>query len=169
MQPRNAIRAVAAFEAFKGLAVLAAASGVLLLIHQDLHALAERLVAHTHLNPATKYPRIFIDAATHLQNAHLVQLALGAAAYALLRFVESHGLLHEAAWAEVLAAVSGAIYVPFEAAHLAHHPGWISAAALALNLAVVAIMVIALQQRRRACPHDNRQAPSNHKNQETPP
>lgn len=149
MPHRNAIRAVAAFEAFKGLAVLAAASGVLLLIHQDLHAIAVRLVAHTHLNPAAHYPRIFIDAATHLQNAHLMQLALGAAAYALLRFVESYGLLREAAWAEMLAAVSGAIYVPFELVHLARHPGWISVAALILNLAVVAVMVIALVQRRR--------------------
>jgi uncharacterized membrane protein (DUF2068 family) len=149
MPHHNAIRAVAAFEAFKGLAVLAAASGVLLLIHQDLHAIAVRLVAHTHLNPAAHYPRIFIDAATHLQNAHLMQLALGAAAYALLRFVESYGLLREAAWAEMLAAVSGAIYVPFELVHLARHPGWISVAALILNLAVVAVMVIALVQRRR--------------------
>ncbi len=149
MPHHNAIRAVAAFEAFKGLAVLAAASGVLLLIHQDLHTIAVRLVAHTHLNPAAHYPRIFIDAATHLQNAHLMQLALGAAAYALLRFVESYGLLREAAWAEMLAAVSGAIYVPFELVHLARHPGWISVAALILNLAVVAVMVIALVQRRR--------------------
>lgn len=149
MPHHNAIRAIAAFEAFKGVLVLAAASGVLLLVHHDLHAIAVRLVKHTHLNPAAKYPSIFIEAATHLQNTHLLQLALGAAAYALLRFVESYGLLREAAWAEGLAAVSGAIYVPFELAHLARHPGWISAAALLLNLAVVAVMLIALEQKRR--------------------
>ena len=35
---RSAIRLIAAFEAFKGLLVIAAGSGLLLLIHQDLHA-----------------------------------------------------------------------------------------------------------------------------------
>ena len=50
---------------------------------------------------------------------------------------------------EWLAAGSGAIYVPFEIAGLWHRPGALGAALLLLNLAVVALMLMALQRRRR--------------------
>ena len=146
----RAIEAVAFFEAFKGALVLIVASGLTLLIHRDLHALAERLVAHTHLNPASRYPQIFLEAVDHLQNTHLSLLALGAAAYSSLRFLEAYGLFRRAAWAEVLAALSGAIYVPFEIANLLRHFTWLSLGALVLNVLVVLIMLAALMRRRRS-------------------
>ena len=149
MQTRRAIRAVAAFEAFKGFVALAAASGLLLLVHKDLHDLAVRLVGHAHLDPAAHYPSIFIMAVTHLENARFTLIALGAAAYSTLRFVEAFGLFREAAWAEVFAAVSGAIYVPFEAAKLFHRVSWFGAGAFVLNIAVVGLMVGVLLQRRK--------------------
>ncbi len=146
----RAIEAVAFFEAFKGALVLIVASGLTLLMHRDLHALAERLVAHTHLNPASRYPHIFLEAVDHLQNTHLSLLALGAAAYSALRFLEAYGLFRRAAWAEVLAALSGAIYVPFEIANLLRHFTWLSLGALVLNVLVVLIMLAALMRRRRS-------------------
>lgn len=142
------IKVVAAFEAFKGFVAFAAASGLLLLFHRDLHELATDLVAHAHLDPAAKFPRIFIAAAMHLQNLRLTLLALGAAAYSVIRFIEAYGLFREAAWAEVLAAASGAIYVPFEIAGLLHRFSWLSVAALILNIGVVVVMVWALLLRR---------------------
>lgn len=147
MARHNEVRAIAVFEGFKGFLALCAASGLLLLVHENLHALAVSLVEHAHLNPAAKYPRIFVAAATHLQDSRLVLLALGAGAYSLLRFVEAYGLSREKTWAEALAAVSGAIYVPFEVAELVHRPGWLSVVLLAVNIAIVAIMVRALLQR----------------------
>ena len=150
-QTHKAVRAVAAFEAFKGMVALVAASGLLLLIHKDLHDLALRLVEHAHLNPAARYPSIFIVAATHIGNTRFTLIALGAAAYSTLRFVEAYGLFREAAWAEVFAAVSGAVYVPFEVAKLIHRVSWFGVAALVLNIAVVGIMVGVLLQRRTPC------------------
>ena len=146
---RDAIRAVAIFEAFKGVVVIAAGSGVLLLVHRDLHELAARLVEHLHLNPASRYPAIFIDAATRLQDMRLALLALGALAYSTIRFVEAYGLWHEKAWAEWLAAVSGAIYVPFEVIELVKHVTALRVSVLLLNLVVVGVMVNALLSRRR--------------------
>jgi uncharacterized membrane protein (DUF2068 family) len=147
---RRAIRAVALLEAAKGVLVLLAASGLLALLHEDLHALAARLIEHLHLNPASRVPKIFVDAAAQLDDRHLVLLAVGAAAYAGCRLAEGWGLYHERAWAEWLSAVSGAIYVPFEVANLWRGGGWIDAAALAVNLAVVALMVMALRRRHAA-------------------
>ena len=146
----DGIRAIAFVEGLKGFVTLCAASGLLLLVHEDLNRLAVALVEHAHLNPAAKYPRVFIEAATHLQDSRLVLVAAGAAAYSLLRFIESYGLFRERAWAEALAAASGTIYVPFEVVELVRHPGWLSAALLAVNLAIVVVMVRALLQRRRS-------------------
>lgn len=150
MRAPNVIKVVAAFEAFKGLVAVAAASGLLLLFHRDLHQFAVRLVEHAHLNPAAKYPSIFIDAATHLQNPRLTLLAIGAVAYALVRFIEAYALFRAAAWAELFAAASGAIYVPFEISALVHRFEWLSVGALVLNIGVVVVMVWALLQRRRS-------------------
>ncbi|MEZ5598552.1 MAG: DUF2127 domain-containing protein [Pseudomonadales bacterium] len=142
------VRGVAAFEAFKGVLALLAASGLFLLLHEDLHRFAIRLVEHAHLNPAARYPGIFIAAMSDLGNARLVLLALGAMAYALVRFVEAYGLFREAAWAEVLAAASGLVYLPFEAVALMRGEGWLSVAAIIVNVLIVAIMLTALVRRR---------------------
>ncbi len=149
LAPSAAIRTVALFEAFKGALVLAAATGLLSLLHSDVHALASELIAHLHLNPASHYPRIFLDAASGVHGAGLVWLAAGAGVYALIRFVEAWGLYAGKAWAEVLAAASGAVYVPFEFAELLRGPTWHGALLLAINLLVVALMAAALVQRRK--------------------
>ncbi len=146
--PTHAIRLVAAFEAFKGVMVLLSASGLLLLVHRDLHALAVRLVEHAHLNPAARYPGIFIEAATRMHDVRLTWIALGAVAYALVRFTEAYGLFHNKAWGEVLAAGSGAIYLPFEVAELLRRPGLLEVSMLVVNIAIVALMLWALARRR---------------------
>lgn len=145
----KAIRVVALFEGLKGIVVLLAATGLLALVHHDVHQLATSLIEHTHLNPASRYPKIFIEASAQLTDSRLWWLAACAAMYSALRLVESYGLYKERAWAEVLAAFSGAIYVPFEVIELVHTPSSLAATLLALNLAVVALMVNALNARRK--------------------
>jgi uncharacterized membrane protein (DUF2068 family) len=148
----RAVRIVAWLEAAKGIVVLLAASGLLSLIHKDVYDIAARWIEHAHLNPASHYPQIFLDAAGKLGDQHLLMLALGAAAYATVRLVEAYGLFFERAWAEVLAAASGAIYLPFEVLGLVHQRSWHGALLLALNLAVVALMLRALRRRRNGRP-----------------
>jgi uncharacterized membrane protein (DUF2068 family) len=145
----RAIRLVAYFEAFKGLLAIAAASGLLFMLHKDVADFALRLVHHMHLNPAAHYPSIFLNAAAHVEDSRLMLLAFGAAAYSALRLGEAYGLFYEKAWAEVVAAASGAIYVPFEVLGLMHKPNMLHVALLAINLAIVALMLYALRQRRK--------------------
>ena len=145
---RKAIRAVAAFECFKGVVVILAATGVLALVHQNLHELAARFVEHLHLDPAARYPQIFLDAVNRIQDMRLWTLALGAGAYAAVRFVEAYGLFFGRSWAEWLAAGSGGIYIPFEVIEFVRQPSWWGAAFFVVNVLVVAVMVRALRQRR---------------------
>ena len=145
----DGIRAIAIFEAAKGTLVLLAGFGLLGLLHRDLQALAERLVRFSHLNPASKYPQIFVDAATHVTDAQLWLLAAAAAAYSLVRGFEAYGLWHGRAWAEWLALVAGGLYVPVELYHVWHRFTWLKLLILGANLAVVAVMAYALLHRAK--------------------
>ena len=58
-------------------------------------------------------------------------------AYSSLRFVESYGLWRQRAWAEWLAIVSGAMYLPFELVNLIRHPSRVHWAVLLINIAIV--------------------------------
>jgi uncharacterized membrane protein (DUF2068 family) len=146
----SALRLVALFEAFKGFIVLAGAFGLVSLLHKDVGALAEKLIEHTHLNPASHYPRILLDAANNLHDSRLVALSLGALVYSLIRLTEAYGLFRDRSWAEALAAVSGAIYLPFEVAAAVKEATLMHVALIVANAAVVSLMVYALLRRRKA-------------------
>jgi len=150
MRLSQGLRVVAAFEAAKGMVVLLTGFGLFALVHRDVQRLAELLVAHAHLNPASHTPRVFIALAGRLDDARLLQLAAAALAYSSVRMIEAYGLWRGRAWAQVLAAGSGAIYLPFELDELLRRPGLPSAGLLGLNLAIVAFMVYSWKRRRTA-------------------
>jgi len=143
------VQGVALFEATKGVLVLAAGFGLLSLIHHDLQMIAEQLVAHLHLNPAKRYPHVFIDFAAHITSPRLLKLALLAATYGSARFIEAYGLWHERRWAEWFAVVSGTIYIPFEVSDLLHDGDGLSLGALLLNALVIYVMFDALRRKYR--------------------
>ncbi|HEY0720256.1 MAG TPA: DUF2127 domain-containing protein [Gammaproteobacteria bacterium] len=148
MSTRRRVRGVALFEATKGILVLLAGFGLLSLIHHDLQHVAEQLVGHLHLNPAKRYPQIFIDAASQLTSSRLWMLALLAASYSTARFVEAYGLWRERRWAEWFAVVSGSIYIPFELYSLVRGADGLSLGALLVNTVVVAVVLDALWRKR---------------------
>jgi uncharacterized membrane protein (DUF2068 family) len=150
MRLAGALRSVAVFEAAKGALVLVVGFGLLAFTSGHVQRFFERLVHHLHLNPSAHKPLIFTQLSDAFTDGRVALLAAGAAAYACLRFVEAYGLWHGRSWAEWLAAVSGAIYIPFEVLNLYHHHGWVSATALVANALVVALMLAAVSQRRRS-------------------
>ena len=147
MHSSTGMRTVAVLEATKGALVLLAGCGSLALLHHDVQALADALVEHFHLNPANRYPRIFVETARSLTDARLWFFAAAAAAYAGLRFVEAYGLWRERRWAKWLAAVSGGVYLPIELYELAHGVSWPKLVLLGTNAAIVCYMLRALMRK----------------------
>lgn len=150
-QPPNqikALHAIALFEGVKGIAAITASFGLLSLAHHDVRAMAYALIGHFHLDPDAHYPRILLNDATLLANANLRQAVLLAWAYAAIRLTEGYGLWKDKAWAEWLAAVSGAVYLPLEVSHLMVRTTVINGMVLTGNIAVVAYMVVRLRRRR---------------------
>lgn len=150
------MRTVAVFEATKGTLVLLAGIGALSFLHRDFQPLAERLVAHLHLNPARHYPRIFIDAAAQVTDKKLWLLAAFATVYGVARLVEAYGLWQGSRWAHWFAAISGGVYIPFEILELLQGVTWLSLGALVVNGAIVALMLQALRRRNPSAQENER-------------
>ena len=149
---KEGLRAVAVFEMLKGALAVLAAGGLFYFIPRDFRHVALELVGRLHLNAGKSYPNVFFRVIEDTSNAQLWLIAAFVLVYAGVRFAEGYGLWHGRTWAEWVAAVSGAIYVPFELYELERGVSWIKLSALSLNLAIVLYMVYVLRKGRRAGP-----------------
>jgi uncharacterized membrane protein (DUF2068 family) len=148
-QVKDGLRVVSLFEAAKGLLVLLAGFGVLTYLHKDLHLAAEQLVRHFHLNPASGYPRIFLDLANRVTDAQLWVLALSALLYAGVRFVEAYGLWLQRRWAEWFGLFAGGLYVPLEIFETARKVTWPRVTLLIVNTGIVLYLSLVLYKSRQ--------------------
>jgi uncharacterized membrane protein (DUF2068 family) len=135
------LRAVASFELSKGLVVLAAGCGVLLLLHRDTSEIAQNLLTLLHISPDHRLSHMVMRQADRITDAKLWTFAGLAACYSTIRFVEAYGLWKARAWAEWIALISGAMYLPFEIRELIRRLSLFHFSLLIVNLAVVLYMV----------------------------
>ncbi len=150
---RRALRAIALFEATKGVAVLAGLIGLIDLLHSDVQATVLALIGRFGLDPEAPYPSMLLHYAALLPNADVAQLVMLASAYIALRAVEATGLWFAQVWAEYLGALSGGIYIPFEVRHFVHEPSWVNAGIVLINLVIVGYLVYALWLRHQHAQH----------------
>jgi uncharacterized membrane protein (DUF2068 family) len=143
---KDGLRVISIFEATKGLLVLLTGFGVLAYIHTDMHLAAEQLVRAFHLNPASRYPRIFLDLADHVVDEQLWLLALSALLYAAARFVEAYGLWYERRWAAWFGLLLGGMYVPLELFEITRGVTWPKVTLLIANAGIVAYLSLVLYQ-----------------------
>ncbi len=107
------LRAVASFEAFKGIAVVLLGF-VLLLYHSHAEDLAETMLDHLHIDEDRRIGQLLMHAASQVSDARLWTIAGAVLTYSTVRFVEAWGLWHRRIWAEWFALLSGAMYLPWE-------------------------------------------------------
>lgn len=146
---RRVLRAVAAFEFFKGCFVLVMGFCALALLHKDVWLYAESLLALFHINTDRRSAQLFLDLADNVTDAHLWAAARIAFAYSALRFTEAYGLWRERTWAEWVALVSGALLLPLEVRELMRGLTWLRCAFFVGNVAVVLYMLYVIISNRR--------------------
>jgi uncharacterized membrane protein (DUF2068 family) len=146
----SGVRAIALFEASKGVVALLAGSGLLLLWNSDIQAAGDKLLRHLHLNPGRLHGNVLWKALTTSDGITFKLLAAGVLCYALLRFVEAAGLWLERRWAEWLGVLSGGIYVPLEIRELIRQPGILSVALLLVNILIVGYLALCLKNQGRS-------------------
>src|SRR5580658_4086092 len=87
------LRTVASFELAKGMIVLLAACGVLLLIRrEDPWDIADSLLKLLHISPDHHFAQVFLDWADALTEAKIWTVAAAGLSYSVLRFLEAYGL-----------------------------------------------------------------------------
>lgn len=134
------MRLVAVFEAAKGGIVILVGLGLPALIHRNLQDVAEHVVRHFHLNPASNVPRIFLELSSSLNERRLWILAVAAVVYAMVRFVEAVGLWRRRRWAQWFGIISGGIYLPIEVYELIRSISVIKISLLLTNLMIVVLL-----------------------------
>ena len=136
---RRGLRTVAILEASKGVLVLLVAFGFAEIIHLhiDLEDAAQNLLYFLQIDPDRRISHALMHAAGRMMDADLLTVLAIAFVYSSLRFVESYGLWRQRVWAEWLAIVSGAIYLPLELYNLIRRPSIVHWVILLINIAIV--------------------------------
>ena len=143
------LRAVATFEALKGVLVIVLLF-LLLAVHNRIEDYAEDLLYHLHINFDHNYAQRFLRGASRLSDSPLWTIGLAATLYAIVRFVEAWGLWNRRVWAEWFALVSGALYLPWEIIKVAERVNWEHVGVLTTNVVVVVYMLMIRIKATRA-------------------
>ena len=135
---------VALFEGAKGMLVLLVGFELLTFIHKDVHEAALRLVEHFHFNPASHYPRIFLDLTERINDTKLWSMAIAATMYSIVRMIEALGLWLRKTWAEWFAVLTGGMYIPVEIYEVARSVTWPRVTVLIVNFGIVSYLLFVL-------------------------
>lgn len=133
----EALRGVALLEFAKGALVLIAAISLYWINPSDV---AGAFLNFLHISPDRHFAHLLFSLADRLSDIRIWHVIAGASCYSGLRFVESYGLWRARPWAEWIALISGAIYLPFEIRLLAHRVTLIHASVFIVNVAIVLFM-----------------------------
>jgi uncharacterized membrane protein (DUF2068 family) len=134
---RQALRSVALVEFAKGAAVLAAA---LSLYWLDPSNVADAFLNFLHISPDHHLAHLLFSLADRLSDITKWHVVVGACCYSGLRFAEAFGLWRERAWAEWIALISGAIYLPVEIRLMARRVSLLHVSVFLINVAIVVFM-----------------------------
>ncbi|RME91376.1 MAG: DUF2127 domain-containing protein [Verrucomicrobia bacterium] len=141
---------VAVLEAAKGGLGLVVALVLLRFTPAEMEAGLQSLLEWMHQDPSAAYPRLFLRLAERVSPEAMIWVGLGALAYSFIRFAEAYGLWRNRAWAKWLGALSGGLYIPYEAWAVLRHPAWLTAGVLAVNILIVAVLAWSLWASQRA-------------------
>lgn len=133
-------RVIAVFKLAKGLLVAAVAAGLLG---------GQRWLGELRVDPDNRYIHAVLAKISSLSPQQLQEIGLGGFLYAAVFLVEGIGLWMGKRWAEWLTVVVTGSFVPLEVYELVKQATALRAVALAVNIAIVAYLVVRLRQRQR--------------------
>jgi uncharacterized membrane protein (DUF2068 family) len=141
------IRAIAIYEAFKGIVVLTVGIGLLTLIHKNIPDFADDLVFDLHLDPAGYFAHLLVETLGKLNTGNIELIFLLTILYAIVRFVEAYGLWLLRGWAEWFAIISGSIYLPVEIYEIFKKPSILKFVVFLANLAIVLYLLYVRREK----------------------
>ena len=142
----SGLRLIGAFKILKGLALLALGIGALKLLHKDLAAVVEHWINIFQVDPHSHYIQLLLAKLSIVDDRRLKELSAGTFIYSAVFLTEGVGLALGKRWAEYLTIISTASLLPLEVYELAKHTSIGKGIALAINLAVVAYLILELRR-----------------------
>ena len=133
----------------KGLLLAAAGTGALYLTRDGAAESLSRWIARLPLHPARHWVDEPLGAALAVDPRTLREIGLATFVYAAVFIVEGAGLLLRRHWAEYLAVIATASFLPLEIYELLERVEAIRALVVLANLAIVVYLVARLAAERR--------------------
>ncbi len=141
---------IGVFKRLKAAACLVLALGLLRALHKDLAAVAMRYVEAFRLDPDNRYIHGLLLKIFRVTPKQLREISAGSFLYAALFGTEGVGLVLRKHWAEYLAVVSTALFLPLEAYEIYRRLTWVRLVIFAINILTVWYLAKRIGGRVRA-------------------
>jgi uncharacterized membrane protein (DUF2068 family) len=137
------------FKIVKAALFLAAALGVLSVVHKDTQYEMRKVLHVFRVSGDQTFVKKLLLSANVMDASRKKVISLVLAIYAALFATEGTGLLLRKRWGEWFTAILTSTGIPLELYELAHRPSGLKVAVLALNVIIVAFLVFHLQRSSR--------------------
>ena len=137
---------IAALKTCKGVLLLAAAIGLLKLVHRDVADVVWQCIQTLHVDPENRYVQTVLVKASLANARQLQALSLGSFLYAGLLLIEGTGLFLQKRWAKYFSVIITASFVPLEVWELMKKFSPAKTVVIAVNMAIVLYLVVKLRQ-----------------------
>ena len=143
-------RIIGAMKLASALLLVLAGFGIFRFLDRDLGEALEHFASRLHLDPENRLVHEVVYRAAGIDRAHLKALGAGTFFYALLEGLEGVGLLLRRRWAEYLTVIATGLLLPLEVYEIARRPNALRVAVLLANLAILAYLIVKLNQSHQA-------------------
>jgi uncharacterized membrane protein (DUF2068 family) len=137
---------IAALKTFKGVLLLAAAIGLLKLVHRDVADVVWQCIQTLHVDPENRYVQTVLVKASLANERQVKELSLGSFFYAGLLLIEGTGLFLQQRWAKYFSVIITASFLPLEVWELMKKFSPAKTVVIAANMAIVLYLVVKLRQ-----------------------
>ena len=137
---------IAALKTFKGVLLLAAAIGLLKLVHRDVADVVWQCIKTLHVDPENHYIQTLLVKASIANARQLQALSIGSFFYACLLLIEGIGLFLQQRWAKYFSVIITASFLPLEVWELMKKFSVTKTVVMVANIAIVVYLVVKLRQ-----------------------
>jgi|SRR5271165_1068163 len=137
---------IAVYKILEGLLLLAAAFGVLKLLHRDVEAIAYHWVNVIRIDPGNYFIHRLLARLSHVDDHRLKELSVGTFIYAAIALTEGVGLWLRKRWAEYFTVIITVSFIPLEIREIYVHSTPLKIVLLIVNVIVVGYLILELRR-----------------------
>lgn len=146
---RKGLLLIGAFKLIKGTLLVAAAIGLIKLLHSNLQEIAAHWIDLVRVDPNNEYVAPLLSKIGLVDSSKLGQLSALTGAYGCLFLTEGVGLILAKRWAEYLSVIATASFIPFEIYEIARHHTILRIVLLIANIAIVCYLIAVLRKSKK--------------------